>query len=214
MSDKGCGTTNMRHPAPRDACINCDDAFALRLDGIFLDSITTVGPVLALENKPEEAVKEWLRNVELSTHQENIYVGGGSSVEAFWRTLTRDYNFYEDMEFQRIRDPGGHGSSAKEWWDSLSNGRQLWSKDPADFGSLLYNMSGGTQFFITSKGYMGMGNPKANDRVFILRGGNTPFVLRSDGNRAGQFTVVGNCYVHGIMDGEILDRPWQQVVLV
>jgi hypothetical protein len=198
------------------ACIKWDDSFVLRLDGIFVDSITDVGPVMALEGKPDEAFKEWLRIVDFSAHQDEAYAGGGSCIEAFWRTLTRDYCFDEEFELQRIKEPYSHVLAGTVWWDNVTNSRQSWSKDPTDFSCSLYNISEGTQFFVTSKGYMGMGNPKVHDKVFVLRGGNTPFVLRSHANLDAhmQFTVVGNCYVHGIMDGEVLDRPWQTIALV
>jgi hypothetical protein len=40
-------------------------------------------------------------------------------------------------------------------------------------------MAVGQQFFITDKGYMGMGNPQVGDKVFVLIGSDVPFVLRS-----------------------------------
>ena len=40
------------------------------------------------------------------------------------------------------------------------------------------------------------------DRVYVLMGGNTPFVLRSLGGSFYGFG--GESYVHGIMDGEML----------
>ena len=73
------------------------------------------------------------------------------------------------------------------------------------------------RFFITEKGFMGTG-PLATlpgDRITILSGGDVPFLLREDldGNTiddasAGKglcWKLVGDCYVHGIMDGEAMD---------
>lgn len=50
-------------------------------------------------------------------------------------------------------------------------------------------------------------NTENEDYVVLLEGFRTPFVLRrsgegSDGN--DEFTVIGDCYVHGVMDGELL----------
>jgi len=40
------------------------------------------------------------------------------------------------------------------------------------------------------------------DKVFVLMGGDLPFVLRPIG---GNFYAFGaECYVHGVMDGEML----------
>jgi hypothetical protein len=56
---------------------------------------------------------------------------------------------------------------------------------------------------------MGMGKPQKEDKVYVLRGGKLPFVLRPHENIDGHFSVVGHCYVHGFMDGELLKSPWQ-----
>lgn len=63
----------------------------------------------------------------------------------------------------------------------------------------------GHSFFTTTKGYMGLGSQamKAGDVVVILAGGEVPFILR----RAGEFfQLVGECYVHGIMNGEAVHK--------
>ncbi|KAI0400152.1 heterokaryon incompatibility protein-domain-containing protein [Xylaria palmicola] len=41
------------------------------------------------------------------------------------------------------------------------------------------------------------------DRVCVLLGGDVPFVIRPTGR--GTYTVVGECYVDGVMDGEIFE---------
>lgn len=48
---------------------------------------------------------------------------------------------------------------------------------------------------------MGIGPPgiKLEDIVVILYGGYTPFVLRTNGDKC---RFVGECYVHGVMQGE------------
>jgi hypothetical protein len=42
------------------------------------------------------------------------------------------------------------------------------------------------------------------DVVAILLGSSVPFILREQGT---QFTLVGECYVHGVMKGEMLEDP-------
>ena len=68
--------------------------------------------------------------------------------------------------------------------------------------------------------YMGvvMGVPRVGDRVCILLGGDTPFVLRPKGR--DEWELVADAYVHGIMDGEAMARTaedrfeYQDFVLV
>ncbi|KAK1911514.1 hypothetical protein P3342_012815 [Pyrenophora teres f. teres] len=96
------------------------------------------------------------------------------------------------------------------------------------------------RFFFTSNGYMGMG-PKttmAGDQVFVFKGSKVPFMVRQDrsviveGNNwisliAGDdcdehtspattqlktsFQLVGDCFTHGLMDGEAFKQADAQV---
>jgi len=79
------------------------------------------------------------------------------------------------------------------------------------------------RFFLTEQGYMGLGptNMQIGDAVYVLCGGNTPFLLRSAGAKfvpdVGQREcqiLVGDCYVHGIMDGEAMDTEKEKVYLM
>ncbi len=68
------------------------------------------------------------------------------------------------------------------------------------------------RYFETDTGYMGMGSSaQVGDEVFVLLGSTTPYVLRSlgdigvEGLRATQlYTLVGEAYVQGVMDGELV----------
>lgn len=64
----------------------------------------------------------------------------------------------------------------------------------------------GRNFCVTSKGYIGIVPPKTEvgDKVCILFGGKSPFLLRDAGG--GKHVLVGECYVHGIMNGEALPQ--------
>ncbi|RBR23348.1 uncharacterized protein FIESC28_03824 [Fusarium coffeatum] len=56
----------------------------------------------------------------------------------------------------------------------------------------------------TEGGYLGLlsKETRVEDRIVILAGGRTPFVLRP--NNTGQFTFVGEAFVHGMMFGELV----------
>jgi hypothetical protein len=58
---------------------------------------------------------------------------------------------------------------------------------------------------------------KEGDIVFVLSGGTMPFLLRPAGKRhipnRGEeecYELVGDCYLHGIMDGEALKKGKQK----
>lgn len=67
---------------------------------------------------------------------------------------------------------------------------------------------------ITESGYLGLvpSTSESGDAVAVLFGGYTPFVLRESKDPAlgtldngRRWQVVGECYIHGFMDGEALD---------
>ena len=90
----------------------------------------------------------------------------------------------------------------------------------------------GRRFFITRKGYMGIGpaEMEVGNHVYIFMGGTMPFVLRDRGKphdnkrkRAhrgeceacrmefeNRFALVGDCFVQGIMDGEGVGDPHER----
>jgi hypothetical protein len=96
-----------------------------------------------------------------------------------------------------------------------------WSED--QFFTRMIEVCYNARFFVTKKGYMGVG-PKClekGDSVFILRGLNSPLILRKveeEGQRgAGSKTesrVVGVAYVHGIMMGEAYDEDLLEEVAI
>ena len=72
-------------------------------------------------------------------------------------------------------------------------------------GSVLSLMSG-NKLGVTKTGWLGVFPQKtgSGDVAVVFKGGNTPFVMREDGK--GQFHIIGACYIHGIMDGELFDK--------
>ena len=58
---------------------------------------------------------------------------------------------------------------------------------------------------MTSNGSIAIVPPSTiiGDQIFLIQGAKVPFVLRhrpEDGN----YTLIGECYVHGFMHGEML----------
>ena len=79
------------------------------------------------------------------------------------------------------------------------------------------------RFFVTKKGFMGIGPSAMNegDHVCVLIGGPVPFVLRPEAQKSSRhskanrlWSMIGDCYVHGIMDGEALEFPQSTYLLV
>ena len=74
------------------------------------------------------------------------------------------------------------------------------------------------RLFATEQGYIGLGpdEMQKGDHVYILSGGNLPYILRPvSGPRPRTFELVGDCYLQGIMYGEAAgtDEDYHDVYL-
>jgi hypothetical protein len=70
----------------------------------------------------------------------------------------------------------------------------------------------GCSFFALADGTMGLvpGHVRPGDLIFVPCGADAPIVVRKTGTK-GQFIVFEECYVHGIMNGELFERPPSEV---
>ena len=70
----------------------------------------------------------------------------------------------------------------------------------------------------TEKGYIGLApeTVRQGDTLAILFGCSVPMILRREleGSEDGAWRVVGECYVHGLMDGEAMGLGYQSRDLV
>jgi hypothetical protein len=71
------------------------------------------------------------------------------------------------------------------------------------FSKAFYRASWGRTMFVTKQGYLGIGpySMRSGDKVVILRGEDT-YILRKE--KKDGYSLVGECYVHGIVHGEAL----------
>ncbi|RKU45392.1 hypothetical protein DL546_004382 [Coniochaeta pulveracea] len=91
------------------------------------------------------------------------------------------------------------------------------NKKPLNYVTVDFAITSATvnqRLFFTKKGYMALGpaNIRPGDQIYVFAGGHMPFVVRDAGSREmipfvhGKRNVhhlLGECYVHGIMDGEV-----------
>lgn len=99
-------------------------------------------------------------------------------------------------------------------WQSrpIAAGQRTSSHFPDQCGAYLAALHGtvhGWRFVITGHGFVGTvpKSAEADDVVAILKGGHVPFILRESSTRPGAFRLVGECYIHGMMNGEALSLP-------
>jgi hypothetical protein len=66
------------------------------------------------------------------------------------------------------------------------------------------------QLFQTKQGFLGLGSStvRKGDGIWLLCSGDAPLMLRPRAETP-DFTLVGECYVHGFMHGEMLHDHWE-----
>jgi hypothetical protein len=80
------------------------------------------------------------------------------------------------------------------------------------YGWGVYFGISGRCFFTTRYGRMGLCQPntKPGDEVWIMRGVPVPFTVRprqsAEPGAAEQYAMLGDCFLLGIMDGELGDK--------
>jgi hypothetical protein len=88
-----------------------------------------------------------------------------------------------------------------------------WSDIADDVDCFLYALNYGTRLFTTDNSAAwlgsGLGGTRVGDVVCVLSGGDVPFILRQVGNK-GEYKLIGECYVAGIMHGEALDMGLEE----
>jgi hypothetical protein len=90
-----------------------------------------------------------------------------------------------------------------------------------NYGVRFKEACGGRRFCITQGGYMALVPPlaQAGNLVCVILGVEVPYLLRLSSRQPGDspplYELVGECYVHGIMDGEKMDSgPIPEFIIV
>lgn len=158
--------------------------------------------------------------------------GTGTIAEAYWRTLCMDmqYTGKEADEEKWLLDRTDYERAnrcyatkfvkaidrlyykAEEVSDEGISAEGISAEEISDMDTVISNVAIETttadrSFFITRKGYMGLGPPHltVGDDVAVLAGGNTPFILRKTSEKIIEdygarqcHMLVGDCYMHGL----------------
>ena len=172
-----------------------EDMKTLHLRGFIFDSITSLTrPRYDCPQDDLDVSFEWMA---LSLLRWCKYVSGCTLFEAFSHTLCADVG-YKKLNSTSAPDPR-----------ELFRGDSLTLHEgQTDFGIFalthlsIDNVTLLRRLIFSSKGYMGIGpyDAEVGDELCILYGAKLPVILRKKGL---YWLIVGEAYVHGIMDGEI-----------
>jgi hypothetical protein len=188
------------------------DDKSLRLCGVFIDNVQQISRVYHLgveddvnDDKLRDFIFDFYRDLEQyqisrCSDMNADYIGGGTLKDAFWRTMLGNLIMGE-MPKGVPKD-----YDVSDFEEYVNDGRK--NRLTLSLHGLLPNHA----FFITAKGYIGIGprDMRENDTIYVFYGGRVPFVIRAEDTpvREGRSTencryqLVGDAYVHGIMRGE------------
>lgn len=166
------------------------------------------------------------------------YPAGGSMRDALWRTLVGDRTHYPgclypapqsyEEYYRAFRDvvdiERRQDGSGIELVDLLAGDHltleefEVMSHKKTQFLETCRAVMIGRRFFVTEMGYLGAApvSARVGDSVCVFQGGGVPYVVRASEAETVGWRFVGECYVHGIMAGEVLKREefsWKDMKL-
>lgn len=154
----------------------------------------------------------WAQFLHLDHRYGSSYIGGGTLMEAFTKTLTGDLHEMDPTFSEEEADRFTQSLLQENVEDELIN---------ASLAQELNTSAAGRRLFVTRNGLIGLGPDwmQRGDEVWVLFGGSVPFILRPVQDSGAQkgcgnieipykyHVVIGDCYVHGIMFGEGVGDP-------
>ncbi|KAH4945542.1 hypothetical protein HBI67_129250 [Parastagonospora nodorum] len=236
------GTVSIGRPSK---VILSENKTRLTLNGIVFDKVTILGRTIedvALDiEDPHIGNSSWASNVQLinENYKHEEYPASDSSVyDAFWKTLlggrdasgTAEPTAEHSEVFSLILDSttGQTPSLAGQTYSSRRRRgyftlNSLRSRRPAKaLGDLRTAMRAALtmrRFAISQKGFFALvpRGTQQGDVIVVFEGACVPFVLRSVQNEEEEYELLGEAYMHGIMQGEALHMPdmrFEDVTLV
>lgn len=178
----------------------------LHVRGHEVDVITDMCSIC--EGSELECVNAWLATLKFGANDVYPHSHGETYEQAFWTTVVAD------LSYDAISRTYRRGRSFSVPRKSPKSKAEVLERDSFQLPMSLVCV--GRRLTYTKGGHVAMvpAATRIGDRVTILSHGSVPFVLRHvTGNH---LSLVGECYVHGIMDGEAITRDitWKTFVLV
>ncbi|MCJ1404695.1 hypothetical protein MMC11_007921 [Xylographa trunciseda] len=157
-----------------------DSRRTLEVDGFAVDVIEKLSTPGLNQVRTDHAIEmSWKAFIP-----EGVYFTGESMNDVYLRTVVADMTYLYNIDRRR----GG-----KMQWNGTEQ-----------FGTALKCATFGRCFAITRNRYMGLVRKDVNvgDQVFVLLGGEVLYVLRP---HEDHHLFMGECYMHGLMDGEAME---------
>jgi hypothetical protein len=215
----------------------------LSVSGFHVDTITGIGDVIRSADYTQknalDAIPSCEQLLELTGLPQEpritLYKRRQTWSDAYWRTLCADIAHVRSG-YRSKRTVPEDNRNFELWKAKIIDNRplQLSKSDEEDlqgYFNAVLSATSNRRLFVTSDGYLGIGpkDTQIGDEVYVIIGSNVPFVLRADApqfrdkeNCTGEdttkptyphFRLIGDCYTHGIMDGEACNAQASYIIL-
>lgn len=176
--------------------------FQLCTEAIFCVTIQDIIPYSG-PNQAAVTANARAKKARWTTAWENKYPTDGTFMEAIQRTHVMDLKYDGLM---RPSERGGTHNAAimqKPLGQLSPEEHQILNKANHAWSVTVTRRS----LCVTSKGYVAMvpASSVVGDSIFALIGGQVLYVLRPESIRRHEYRYVGEAYVHGLMDGEVMN---------
>ncbi|KAH8821389.1 heterokaryon incompatibility protein-domain-containing protein [Xylogone sp. PMI_703] len=157
-----------------------------------------------------EGMRAFFSEVDDIILNRESYITGEPLSEVLWRTLSGNQGMRPHIA------PDEFGDQYSQLRADITNGRSdLYSNldDANEFMRRILPVNLTYKLCETKDGLVGMMplDTQVGDSVFVFNGSRMPFVLRRCTDVEGRYQIIGGCYVHGMMKGEILGSDkWKE----
>ncbi|KAE9366521.1 hypothetical protein N431DRAFT_471571 [Stipitochalara longipes BDJ] len=189
-----------------------DQMRALTVKGVTIDRIGAISHMDPDFDLQKLVIPEAHSHALLSRHLDpTLYPPNQTLVEVFWRTILTDRWISEKGDVSRLPPDYSQFLENITWkhWDLVETAKHRLQNDLLCMSSSISE---------AGRSLMVPWDVEAGDIIVVLNGGKVPFVLRKREDLEGEYyQLVGECYVHGMMDGEALhesEDKFQEYTLI
>ncbi|KAL2678839.1 hypothetical protein Neosp_009591 [[Neocosmospora] mangrovei] len=212
-----------KRPSPRLDTSPMND-LELRLYGFRVDEIESISETSNVAEQLGLYIDEVDRMIASSSYHREGDLKWKAPIAGAWRRRSdghsmkssylalRDYlgidtdNSEEGKAWTKVEGKAGSkakSTSGKDPNHTAESRDSLWARGQDYYLALQGNLTG-WKFVVTKQHRVGIVPPtaKKGDVVFVIHGGVVPFLLRKEEAFRGSFSLVGECYIHGLMNNE------------
>ncbi|KAI1758563.1 HET-domain-containing protein [Hypoxylon sp. FL1150] len=197
---------------------------ALRVQSLEFDTIKATGDRISPEDISNwdvlsSTLRQWMAAAGLQDFPPGYPPAEASMESQFWRALIHD------CIYMRSPEPPYYSRATQDDYYTLRpylsavQRRDRTVMLPLNVWEIFSMVLVESVMFLTESGRVGMGpaNCRVGDQVHVIPGSRVPYILRpkpftssvrecsmSDGDTFPRYTVVGDAFSHGIMDGEAI----------